>query len=197
MSLTSVTFRTSSRLRLDMTLPQLPRNKTACPCSKYGKVDRYDNHYATGCSLKHAKSRPHNEVQNCLEQIIRYSCYRCLHEENGVFKAISKQDAHLPDISILNHLNLLVNVDAEEFTDKLVIDVSVTNPLLFPLSPTCNPHSLMHRLLELLQTILTTGNGITTLRSWKTLIRRLKDQWRNWTSSLLSLLLQDSYTRSF
>ena len=46
-----------------------------------------------------------------------------------MFKATGKEDAHRPDISILYPLNLPLNVDSEEFTDKLLNDLSVTNPL--------------------------------------------------------------------
>jgi hypothetical protein len=78
-------------------------------------------------------------VQHCLEKIVRYSNYRCIHEENGLFQATTNFKAHRPDITILHPEDLAEKITSEKDAAKLLIDVTITNPFTVTIAPGFQP----------------------------------------------------------
>jgi hypothetical protein len=131
-------YLTALRTRLYMPIPRvrdLP-NKF-CQCGAH--IDNYGYHFVTGCPRNNASSKPHNHVQHSLEALVRYSGYRCLHEEYGLFQAAIYPRKNRPDISILNPGFIAQELEAPPGTTKLLIDVSVTKTLTVAINNDTQP----------------------------------------------------------
>jgi hypothetical protein len=131
-------FQTALASRLYMVNSNVRKlSVSTCNCSR--QIDLHGNHFITGCPCNNASSRPHNAVQQSLLSIIRYSGYRCLNEEYGLFHSSINPANNRPDISILNPGTLATDLESERGTTKLLIDVSITKAITVPITGEVQP----------------------------------------------------------
>jgi hypothetical protein len=93
-----------------------------CSCSSHPVLDPLGHHVSTGCGAGGYRIGTHNGVVRTLDGILHYCGHWTKLEERGVFHAADPDNNKRPDITVFN--------PPTGNAPRLLIDVSVTNPLV-------------------------------------------------------------------